>query len=81
MADFEEAIHQGFSRADFAQEMKENEKLELIMKYKSSVLLLMFESYARTNPICSEEMELIKTELLMRLATYDAIHETKEENK
>ena len=47
------------------------EKVELLKKQKSSVLLSTFESYARRNPIISEDLELLRAELLLRLAKAD----------
>ena len=48
--------------------MSTAEKIALIQETKSEVLLSTFESYARRNPIISEELELIRAELLIRLA-------------
>ncbi len=48
--------------------MSTAEKVELIKKQKSEVLLSSFESYARRNPIISEDLELIRAELLIRLS-------------
>lgn len=52
--------------------MSTAEKVELLKKADSHVLLSMFESYARRNPIISEELELIRAELLIRLSGKEA---------
>lgn len=52
--------------------MSTAEKVELIKKQKSEVLLSAFESYARRNPIISEDLELIRAELLIRLSEKEA---------
>lgn len=47
------------------------EKVELLKKQKSSVLLSTFESYARRNEIINDDMELVRAELLIRLAQFE----------
>ena len=48
--------------------MSTAEKIELLKKADSPVLLSMFESYARRNNGISQELEMIRAELLIRLA-------------
>lgn len=52
--------------------MSTAEKVELIKKQKSEILLSTFESFARRNPIISEDLELIRAELLIRLSGKEA---------
>lgn len=51
--------------------MSPAEKVELLKKQKSSVLLSTFESYARRNEIINSDMELVRAELLIRLAQFE----------
>lgn len=48
--------------------MSTAEKVELLRNASSQALLSTFESFARRNPIISEDLELIRAELLIRLA-------------
>lgn len=54
-----------------AKRLSTAEKAELLRYASSQALLMMFESYARRNEAISPDLELIRAELLIRLASYN----------